>query len=225
VRSIETSADILVDEPLDRETIRNTVSGFLVSCGDTYCDWQGLFPTAELAHAAVTTHYHRRRQQPSGEYHYGSLSTTVVELIDRHWAVCDGRSKLDPLNPGLDKYDPDTCRGDHGPPVFPRSGIDKTVEDLVSRGDRVRLPPDREQKVARVSPSRSLGLPTWSVGYCDLDQNLTHDTLPPRGQNELIARDGEVYCRYGERPLEAPVFEVVGQAAHQATIEAWGGEA
>jgi hypothetical protein len=213
---ITSRADVVVDRPISRKTIRSVSTGFLVSCGDARCDWQGLFPTAAMAAEAVARHVtHARR---SGEWHYGEQSSIVVELIDRSSAVVDGRSRIDPLRPDLRKYDPEATHATGEPPVFPRSSTGRTVADLVERGDRIRLPPSRDQKVARVTPTRSLGLPTWSVRYCDLDHTLTHDTLPPRGQNELVARDGAVYRRYGEDYLGPPAFEIVGVADHQASI-------
>ncbi|MFC7323305.1 hypothetical protein ACFQMF_01795 [Halorubrum rutilum] len=216
--------DIVVGRPINRETIRSVREGILVTCNDNHCiregRWQGLFPNPELAKEAVESHYDHERR--SGEYHFGQRSFTIVRLLDEETAQTVDESSL-----GL-TVEENRLRSIDGSVrevEFPRTTGD--VSELVQRGDRILVPPEREQKVTSVTESRSHGLPTWSVGFCGVDLDLVSDQLPPRGQNELIARDGEVYRSFGPDPLAAPAFEVVGLADHQADFARFanGGEA
>ncbi|ADB63325.1 hypothetical protein Htur_4518 (plasmid) [Haloterrigena turkmenica DSM 5511] len=42
------SDEIKVDQPLESETIREADEGVLVTCHETHCDWQDLFPMLHL---------------------------------------------------------------------------------------------------------------------------------------------------------------------------------
>jgi hypothetical protein len=213
---IEARSDIVVERPISRETIRAVEQGVLVTCTGMHCDWQGLFPDAALAAAAAERHYEHELR--SGQYHHGTRTYLAVELLDAETACT-----LDVSSLGLTVAENRLCTRDGGvrEVEFPRTTGD--VSELVERGDKVLLPPDRPQKVRSVIESRSVGLPTWSVGYCDVEDDLTSGRLPPRGQNELIARDGDVYRSFGPDPLSAPAFEVVGRTEHQAGIGQFAG--
>jgi len=216
VTRITDFSDIRVDRPLDRETLRATEWGFLVTCYDTQCDWQGLFPDPNLAATACERHWDH--EQRSGEWHYGVRNYTVIELLDTATACTLDQSEL---GLSVEEIRLGTTNGGVREVEFPRTTGD--VSELVERGDRVRLPPDRPQKVTSVVESRSYGLPVWSVGYCDVDDDLLSGNLPPRGQNELIARDGQAYPSFGPDPLSSPAFEIVGQTDHQADLGAFSG--
>jgi len=213
--------DIVVDEPIPRETLRSTETGFVVACRANHCQWQGLFPDVDVAEAAVNTHIYRKRCRRDA-YHTGSTGAFLTELVDdgtarstldSHHVYAWDSGPEDPIS-----FDP----VDLGP-EFPRATDD--VDGLVQRGDRIKLPGDRYGKVASVSETRCSGIATWSVRYADPDKDLTRDDWQPKFQNELIAQDGEVYCRYGERFLGPPVFEVVGRSDHQADFSEFEGGA
>lgn len=197
---ITDSENIQISCPLPRETIRTTKTGYLASCFD--CQWQGLFPDGTLADDAVGTHYDR--------CHYGPSSYTLVFLVDDTRAQCleSNRGRLTPIQSER--------------PTFPRTTGD--VSELVTRGDLIRLPGDREQMVVAVTEQRALGLPTWTVTFCDPDVDLLDDDPDWRGKNELIACDGDAYCRYGESYLGAPSFEIAGRAEHQADLSSYRSE-
>ena len=216
-RCIEHLEDIQVGRPLEREAIRAVDRGVLVTCTDSYCSWQGLFPEAELAKEAVESHYaHERR---SGEFHYGRETYTIVRLLDRATAQTVDESSL-----GLSVEENRICSidGDVHEVEFPRTTDD--VDAIVQRGDVIRYPPAREGLVFRVTETRSYGLPTWTVVFVDRDVDLTtarkHDF---RWKNELIAQDGQAYTSYGPDPLASPAFEVVGEAEHQADLDRFAG--
>lgn len=209
--SIDTDADIQVGRPLPRETVRAVESGYLVTCTDLRCQWQGLFPDPDLAATAVERHY--EHEQQSGSYHFGNRTYLVIELVNGETACSLDESRLG-LSVEEQRYQ--KIDGSVREAAFPRTT--GSVADLVERGDRIRLPPDREYKVMRVSETRSHGLPTWSVVYCDLDADMNSGNTQPKFKNEMIARDGDVYCSYGEAPLAAPAFDVIGQAEHQASV-------
>ncbi|WP_436348812.1 hypothetical protein [Natronorubrum sp. FCH18a] len=189
--------EIQVGSPLPRELVRNTEMGYLTSCHD--CQWMGLFPDGTLADGAVQTHYDR--------CHYGPTSYTVTFLVDGTRAQCleSNRERLTPIQSER--------------PTFPRTTGD--VSELVERGDRIRLPGDREQMVHSVDATRMFGLATWTVSFCDPDVDLVDDDPDWRGMNELIAHDGDVYCRYGEDYLGVPAFEIDGRAAHQTDLSSF----
>jgi hypothetical protein len=108
---------------------------------------------------------------------------------------------------------------------FPRTTDD--VPDLVSRGDEIRLPQDRLGKVVRVTETRSLGLPTWTVVFVAPEVDLL-DAQPKqdyRWQNELIAQDGAAYQSFGPNPLNSPAFEIAGETEHQSALEQFDGGA
>ena len=209
--SIDTRADIQVGRPLSRETVRSVESGILVTCTDLRCQWQGLFHDADLAASAVERHYEHEEQ--SGKHHHGPRTYTVVELLDQETACTLDESQL-----GLSVEENRCQRYDGGVREFgfPRTTDD--VADLVERGDRIQRPPDREYKVMQVTETRSFGLPTWSVTYCELEADINSGNTKPKFANEVIARDGAVYYSYGEAPLASPAFEVIGQAEHQASV-------
>lgn len=209
-------SNIQVGRPIPRETLRETEQGYLVTCYDTRCDWQGLFPDPDLATVACERHWDH--EQRSGEWHYGVRNYTVIELLDEATACTLDQSEL---GLSVEEIRLGTREGGVREVEFPRTTGD--VSELVERGDRIITPPDRPQKVRSVTESRSYGLPTWSVGYCDVDDDLLSGNLPPRGQNELIARDGEIYSSFGPDPLAAPAFEVVGETDHQADFTEFAG--
>jgi len=194
---IERREDIQVGTPLPRLAVQNAETGILATC--SRCDWQGLFPDGQIAQSAVETHADRS--------HHGSKRCSLIALLDEGRAQC-----LEPDRGRLTAVQSQR-------PTFPRTLGD--VSDLVDRGDLVELPPGRKQVVVDVSEQRALGLPTWSVQICDADADLTDD-LDWRGLNELIARDGRAYCRYGETYLGAPAFEPLGTADHQADLSTFG---
>lgn len=210
--------DIQVDRPLDRRVIRETTEGFLVSCSDSYCSWQGLFPSPSLAKEAVESHYEHERR--SGSYHFGVRTYTIVQLLDEERAMTVPESELDKLDPTLRGDDPRYV----DKPEFPRTTGD--VAEIVERGDRITVRGQREAVVYQVSEQRALGLPVWTVMYVgpdvELDSARNYDF---RWLNESIARDGDVYCRFGEEFLGDPRLEVVGEAEHQANFSEFDGGA
>ncbi|AJF28131.1 hypothetical protein SG26_20500 (plasmid) [Haloarcula sp. CBA1115] len=204
-------SDIIVENPLPRQTLRNASWGYHVSCSSRRCEWAGLFPTLPLAEEAVNAHLYRRRRKQDA-YHVGRCGADCTQLEadrarrlgDTHHVYIGDAGPAEPLSFDSESWGP----------WYPRSTDD--VDGLVQRGDRIELPGDREGKVARVTETRSCGIATWSVAYADPGTDLTRDDWQSKFQNELVARDGDVYCRYGEEFLGAPVFEVVGEAEHQA---------
>jgi len=215
---ISETSDSVVGRPIARDTLRATERGTLVTCTNLQCEWQGLFPTINHAVRAVQAHYdHERGNNYS---HNGSVTHTVVDLLDAQTACMVDVSQLG-LSVGEQRYQ-SQC-GAVREAEFPRTT--ESVADLVERGDRIELPDGRYGKVASVSESRSSGLPVWSVRYADPDTDLTRDDWQPKFQNELVARDGSVYCSYGPDPLAAPVFDVVGETDHQADFTEFGGGA
>lgn len=201
-REISNRDDIMVGRPLSRNTLRSVEVGYLANCNATRCQWQGLFPDAEIALSAVKNHYHN--EAGSGHWYSAQWRYSVTELVDAETAYTLHESEI-----GTD--------GEIREWEFPRTTQD--VSDLVERGDRITIPTDRPRKVYYVSKSRSLGLPTWTVTFVELDDDLTSDELRPGLKNELIARDGQIYTSFGEAPLSAPAFEIDGRADHQANIE------
>jgi len=163
-----------------------------------------LFPAAEIALSAVENHYHN--ESGAGHHETAQWRYTLTELADAETAYT-----LDDSNIGSDK----SAR------EWPVPRTTDSVDDLVARGDRITLPPNRPQKVTAVRESRSLGLPTWSVSFCDLETDLIDDELPTRLKNELIAQDGQIHTSFGEAPLATPAFEIDGRADHQANINAF----
>jgi len=211
--------DIIVDRPIARDTLRSVEQAVLVTCTDTHCEWQGLFPDADLATTAVERHYDHEGR--NGQYHYGSRTYLAVELLDRETACSLDTSKL---GLSVEEQRFNTPCGEVRRVEFPRTTGD--VSDLIQRGDRISLPPDRRHKVCRVSETRSSGLPTWTVVYVDEDVDLTDANRSDYyWQNELVARDGEVYRSFGRDPLSAPAFEVVGETDHQTDFSEFGGGA
>ena len=209
---IEHSEDILVDRPIPRDTLRSVKRGVLVTCTNTHCDWQGLFPDPDLAVTAVGRHYDH--EQSSGEFHYGSRTYLAVELLDQETACSLDTSKL---GLSVEEQRFNTPSGEVRQAEFPRTT--GNVSELVQRGDQISLPSDRRHKVCRVSETRSNGLPTWTLVYVDEDVYLTDANRSDYfWQNELIARDGDVYRSFGVDPLAAPAFEVVGETDHQASF-------
>jgi hypothetical protein len=216
---IERREDIIVDRPIPRDTLRSVEGGVLVTCTDMHCHWQGLFPDADLAATAVERHYDH--EQRTGQYHYGKRTYLAVELLDQETAC-----SLDTSNLGLSVEEQrlNTPSGEVQRVEFPRTTGD--VSDLVQRGDRISVPPGRSGKVCRVSETRSSGLPTWAVVYVDEDVLLTDAKKSDYyWQNELVARDGDVYRSFGQEPLSSPAFEVVGTTDHQTDFTEFGGGA
>ncbi|WP_336359035.1 hypothetical protein [Haloarcula sp. CGMCC 1.6347] len=211
-------SDIIVDDPLPRGTLRDTDWAHHVSCNSSRCEWAGLFPTLRVAEDAANTHLHRRRREQD-TYHVGSCGAHCTELrADR---ARDQRSTHHVYMGSVGPQEPLSFDSESWRPWYPRST--DAVDELVQRGDRIKLPGDREGKVARVTETRSCGIATWSVAYADPGTDLTRDDWQSKFQNELVARDGEVFCRYGEEFLGPPVFEVVGEADHQADLAEFAG--
>ncbi|WP_353635517.1 hypothetical protein ABSL23_15845 (plasmid) [Halobacterium sp. NMX12-1] len=211
-------SDILVGRPIARDRLRAVASGFLVTCTASHCCWQGVFPDPNLAATAAERHYDHDRR--NGSYHYGTKTYTVVELVDRATAYTVDESTL---GLGVEDDRLRTIDDDVRKHEFPRTT--GSVSDAVQRGDRIMLPSERTQKVYRVSETRSLGLPTWTVVYVDEDVDLADATREDfYWKNEQIARDGQVFTRYGPDSPAAPSFEVLGQADHQANLGAFNGE-
>lgn len=209
--------DIQVGRPLPRQTVRATEAGYLVTCTGLHCDWQGLFPSVAKGLEAAQAHYEHERR--SGTGHYGTETWTVVEFLDEATACTVDASSLG-LSVTEQRYQSQS--GAVREAEFPRTT--GAVDAIVERGDRIQLPPgDRYGKVASVTESRALGLPTWSVTYAEPGTDLTRNDWQPKFKNELVARDGDVYCRYGPEPLAAPAFEVVGQTDHQADFSEFNG--
>lgn len=219
-RVVEAPSDIVIGAPLNRQRVRSTDKAMLVRCSSNHCEWEGLFPSAELAMDAVNTHIYRGRlRQEVG--HVGNCGADLHEL-DGHrarWYKDTNHVYIGQIQPAeLLAFDEDGLG-----PWYPRSTDD--VNALVKRGDRIRLSGGREGKVELVKPTRSGGIATWSVAFVDPDVDLGDDSHQRKYQNELIARDGSVYCRYGEQPLAAPGFEVLGETDHQADFTEFGGGA
>jgi len=216
---------IQVGRPLPRETIRATESGILANCSASHCNWQGLFPNSELAKQAVETHYDHALEDADSRtraIHMGSRTYQLTALLDAETA-----QQLDTSNPGLGTpgWRSKDQTGSVREPVFPRTT--GSVDELVGRGDVIeRAPYHQNEIVKRVSQTRSAGLPTWTVVFVAHNRHeletlddATVDDL--HYINECIARDGKVYERYGEDPLNNPAFDVVGGAEHQAHLHAF----
>jgi len=217
VTVIDSRADIVVDSPIDRATIRTVTDGVLATCTATHCNWQGLFPSAGLAKQAVESHYDHERR--SGQYHYGNRTYTIVLLLDSETAQTVDESAL-----GLDVASNRlrTIDGDVREYEFPRTNGD--VSGIVGRGDVIARHHREDAVVESVTETRSLGLPTWTVRYLDSGVPFTEATTRDYYWiNECIAQDGEVYQSFGEDPLATPAFEVVGTVDHQANLSAFGG--
>lgn len=217
-RIVERS-DVQVGRPLDRDTIRGTDEGFLATCWANHCDWQGLFPDPVLAKEAVEAHHdHQIQSGTSHEYatHNGVRSYAIVQLLDADRAMTVPESDLDKLDPAASKYDPRFVDR----PEFPRT--DGDVSEIVQRGDEIELPRGSRQVVRYVTETRAMGLPTWTVCFDGVEADLTNEQRTFRGKNELIARDGQVYQRFGEEPLGAPAIEIVGRSEHQADLSEFG---
>jgi hypothetical protein len=216
--SIDTRAEIVVDRPISRESIRAVQEGVLVTCTAIHCEWQGLFPDATLAKTGAERHTQRERR--SGRLHYGDPTYTIVRLLDEATAQTVDASKLG-LSVEEQRYQ--TTNGGVREVEFPRTTGD--VDALVQRGDRIQIPPARPRTVCQVSETRSSGLPTWTVVFVEPDVDLLSASKRDFfWQNELIARDGEIYSSFGPDPLAAPAFEVVGRDDHQADFSEFGGE-
>lgn len=216
-RVIETCEDIQVGRPLPRETIRGTREGVLVTCNEMHCNWQGIFPDADLATDAAESHYEHELR--NGEYYFGRRSYYVVALLDGENAMTLDASELGPDVESLRLRAGD---GSVRELAFPRTTGD--VATLVERGDLIEKPNGRHGLVASVTETRSLGVPTWTVVYVEPEKDLT--SLVPRRDykwlNESIARDGDVYRRYGSDQLTTPRFEVIGRGEHQADFSEFG---
>lgn len=212
-------SDIVVSRPIPRETIRTVETGYLVTCTDSYCDWQGLFPDPDLAATACERHYQHERR--TGEYHFGNRSYIVVELLDNETACTLDESSLG-LSVEENRYR--TRDGGVREAEFPRTTGD--VSELVERGDSIDRRDYAESVVYQVSKTRSHGLPTWTVIYLDEDVEMTNATRDDfYWCNELIAQEGEVYTSYGPNPLHQPTFRVIGETEHQADFSEFAGGA
>jgi len=219
VTRILDESDIRAGRPLDRKTLRSTEEGYLCQCNAHGCEWEMLVPSIEIAEAAANTHIYRQRRHQDAS-HVGRCVAEVIDLDsdrarrqgDNHHVYIGEVGPREPL-----AFD-----GEFGP-WYPRATDD--LDALVHRGDRIKLSwgDDRHGKVARVSATRSGGIATWSVVYADPGTDLTRNDWQPKFKNELIARDGAVYCRYGEEFLGAPDFEVVGETDHQADFTEFAG--
>lgn len=218
--SITEASEIVVGAPLSRETIRRIETGYLVCCRANQCQWEGVFPSTKLARQAANTHLYRRRREQD-PIHVGSCGASLVEL-DGDRARAQGDTHHVYIG-SIGPREPLAFEDDFGM-WFPRSTDD--VSDLVSRGDKIELPGrqgTREGKVASVVETRSIAIPTWSVSYAPVGTDLSRSDWDARFKNELIAQDGEVYCRYGEEFLGHPVLKVVGVTDHQSNIGEFGG--
>jgi|GEM_PF-1950644 len=215
-------SDILVDDPISREALREVDQAYLVRCDSHRCQWEGLFPSIELAERAANTHLLRQRREQDA-CHVGSRGASLIELDgDR------ARQQQDSHHVYIGEVGPEEplTFDDGFGPWYPRST--EKVDDLVERGDRIELPGGRSQregKVASVTGTRSGGILTWSVSYADPGTDLTRNDWQPKFQNELVARDGNIYRRYGEQFLGGPAFEVVGETDHQADFTEFDGGA
>jgi len=214
-------SDIVVDRPIAREVLRAVESGYLVTCTDiSQCDWQGLFPDPHLAATAAERHYDRDHAT-WGPTYSGHKTYTVVELVDRATAYTVEQSSL---GLSVEEIRMGTQDNDVREFEFPRTTGD--VSEVVERGDRIELPPERRYKVASVTETRSHGLPTWTVAFVEEDVDLMSASRSDyKWKNEQIARDDEAYTSYGPEPLAAPSFEVVGETEHQADFSDFGGGA
>lgn len=211
----------LVGRPISRETLRGTTDGVLVTCHATNCEWQALCDSDAGAAAAIGQHYDRLGSEQSefkSVSHLGTETYTIVRLLDAATAetVDESKPALVPPSSRLQRHD-----GTVREVEFPRTTGD--VPGLVERGDKIQTTHD-QQKIVRVTESRSHGLPTWSVAYCDIDADPENGHTSFRYANELIARDGQVYYSYGEDPLRNPAFEVVGAVDHQSGLGAFAGD-
>lgn len=215
--SVTDRSDIVVSRPIHRDTLRAVDSGYVVSCTDFHCDWQGLFPNPDLAATACERHYEHERQ--SGENHHGNRSYTVVELLDNATACTLDESSL---GLGVEGQRYRTAEGDVRVAEFPRTTGD--VSDLVERGDKIDVRGYAESVVYQVRDTRSLGLPTWTVIYLDEDVDMMNPTTDDYYWcNELVAQHGDIYTSYGPDPLDAPTFRVIGEAEHQADFSEFAG--
>ena len=77
--------DIQVGRPLERETLRAVEEGVLVTCTDSYCQWQGLFPGVELAKRAVESHYDHERVSIRHGYAPGVATPSCFGLGERNF--------------------------------------------------------------------------------------------------------------------------------------------
>lgn len=219
-----TLATPAVGRPLARERIRAVEEGYLVECSALRCRWQGLFARRERAVAALDTHLARSyRQGITG--HRGKVVAHLVQLLDERTARC----ATDSIWTQHTVVDADGSLAvefgfsfeDEAP--FPRTQGD--VSELVETGDLIDVR-GREGKVWKVTETRSLGLPTWTILYVDPDRDGWPDptTEWQRGRdqswlNELVVVDGVATCRYdGEQ------YPVVGaDDEYQALLGGFAG--
>lgn len=223
--------------PIDRETIRSTTEGFLVTCGADLgrCGWQGLFDDRDLAVDALNNHVARERRKPGWSSHTGQVTAHLVELLDDttarastegHHVFAGQAGPPDPFSfpepehvdsVAVSEYVHD-LNGTADSPPFPIEPADgPTVGDVVARGDLIDPHGPTEGKVYTVSETRTLGLPAWSVTYVAPEAPFPDEKHggDPKYLNELVAVDGVPTCRYGEN-CQHPV---VGRAdGFQATI-------
>ena len=229
------SADVpIVGRPVDRETIINAAQGHLVTCADNQCQWQGLFPDRDLAVEAANTHVWREKQR--GNWHYGQVVVHLVGIVDDRTATC----VTDQVWPGKGEdaltFDPRTqnhttasgyvhnLNGYGSSPAFPVTPSSHPgVDELVSAGDLIETSGPSNGKVWKVTETRSLGIPTWTIvyvapeyeGWPSSDYDIKQDCS---WLHELVPVDGEIVCRYGDNRT----YEVLGEAPdYQAMIGGW----
>lgn len=199
--TIENRDDIQVGHPLSRDTIRSTTTGYLATCNQHSCEWQGLFPTAALALKAVENHWSHARR--NAKYHYGATTHTIVELVDDSTAQVLDESDISPLDTTKTQY----TSAETENPTFHRTTGD--LDAIVSTGDLIELPHGQTGKVWRVDETWELGLPTWTITFVDPDQDWPNpETEWERGEsrwlNEMVAVDGTPVKRWNgqEYPVD-----------------------
>lgn len=197
-------SEIQVGRPLDRDVIRDVDEGFLVTCHAMHCHWQGLFLSTELAEEAVDAHYDHEVRH--GQYHHGQRNHVVIELLDARTALATDQSNVSDLEHEKNRYTPLSEEN----PTFPRTTGD--VTNLVETGDVIDTSGPRRGKVWRVTETRSLGLPTWTIIFVEEDyegwpENRQERRRDCKWLNEMVAYDGQLVMRYAGR-----VYETHGQA-------------
>lgn len=229
----------IVGRPVDRRAIIEKDDGFLVTCGDWKCEWQGWFPDQDLAKAAINNHIRREKRQ--GEDHFGQVSAHLVTILEDDRAICVTDSVWQLKGEDFPiEFEPETWQEDILKNVTPKSestletnrkGVvptfpiqasgDPGVNEVAERGDVIDKG-YQEVKIWQIIETRSLGLPTWSIISVPVEYDGWPESKRARRQNclynnELIVRNGFVTCRYTEEPIL-----ITGSTEHQATIDTWG---
>lgn len=102
--------------------------------------------------------------------------------------------------------------------------LTRTTEDLsqtIEPGDRISTEHSDNQKIVRVTPHRSMGLPVWSICFCDEDVDIIKNNIQPGISNELVMRDGDIVRLFNPIQIKEREITPEGTAEHQARLAAY----